>query len=212
MRTSFGLLALIQYDVASAQAFCHCSATCVQNCMGLTAAVCKASAFAQVPAGLTLGKDFNFDSIADGELVIGDLICSSQASIRCSITWICMLVILCSCARVASTICSGHPSARAASASFSMTCSLFFSLLLAVSMRQVDIASKAAFTALRASSESPGTDIELKLRGFIPADLFCMAASPLTDRNDPLGGSLVEIPAYDEDITTAILSHRRDRG
>ena len=77
----FGLLSLIQYDVASAQAFCHCSTTCVQNCMGLTAAVCKASAFAQVPAGLTLGKDFNFDSIADGELVIGDLICSSQASI-----------------------------------------------------------------------------------------------------------------------------------
>ena len=27
-----------------------------------------------------------------------------------------------------------------------------------VSMRQVDIASKAAFTALRASSESPGTE------------------------------------------------------
>src|SRR5215471_13132968 len=90
--------------------------------------------------------------------------------------------MLCSCARVASTICSGHPSARAAAASFSMTCSLFFSLLLAVSMRQVDIASKAAFTALRASSESPGTDIELKVRGFTPADLFCMAVSPLTDR------------------------------
>src|SRR5262249_22287545 len=77
----FGLLALIQYDVASAQAFCHCSATCVQNCMGLIATVCKASAFAQVPAGLTLGQDFNFDSIADRELVIGVLICSSQASI-----------------------------------------------------------------------------------------------------------------------------------
>ena len=45
---------------------------------------------------------------------------------------------------------------------------------------------KAAFTALRASSESPGTDIELKLRGFTP-DLFCMAASPLTDRNEPFG-------------------------
>jgi hypothetical protein len=54
-----------------------------------------------------------------------------------------------------------------------MTCSLFFSLLLAVSMRQADIASKAAFTAWRASSESPGTDIELKLRGF--AELSCMA-------------------------------------
>src|SRR5262249_42722293 len=35
------------------------------------------------------------------------------------------------------------------------------------------------------SSESPGTDIELKVRGFTPADLFCMAASPLTDRNEP---------------------------
>src|SRR5262249_2360310 len=77
----FGLPALTQYDVASAQAFCHCSATCVQNCMGLIAAVCKASEFAQVPAGLTPGKDLNFDSIADGEPVIGDLICSSQASI-----------------------------------------------------------------------------------------------------------------------------------
>ena len=77
----FGLPALTQYDVAFAQAFCHCSATCVQNSMGLIAAVCKASAVAQVPAGLTLGKDLNFDSIADGEPVIGDLICSSQASI-----------------------------------------------------------------------------------------------------------------------------------
>src|SRR5262249_33429818 len=75
--------------------------------------------------------------------------------------------------RVTSTICSGHPSAWAASAIFSMTCSLFFSLLLAVSMRQADIASKAVFTAWRASSESPGTDIELKLYGF--AGLSCMA-------------------------------------
>src|SRR5438552_18290944 len=56
---------------------------------------------------------------------------------------------------------------------FSMTCSLFFSLLLAVSMLQIDIASKAAFTAWRASSESPGTDIELKLRRFTA--LSCMA-------------------------------------
>jgi len=56
--------------------------------------------------------------------------------------------MLCSWARMASTICSGHPNARAAAAIFSMTCSLFFSLLLAVSMRQLDIASKAAFTAL----------------------------------------------------------------
>src|SRR5438094_6258644 len=81
--------------------------------------------------------------------------------------------MLCSCARMASTICSGHPSARAAAAIFSMTCSLFFSLLLAVSMHQADMASKAAFTAWRASSESPGTDIELKLRRFTA--LSCMA-------------------------------------
>src|SRR5215510_2686981 len=56
--------------------------------------------------------------------------------------------MLCICVRVASTICSGHPSARAAAAIFSMTCSLFFSLFLAVSMRQVDIASKAALAVL----------------------------------------------------------------
>src|SRR5262245_26847498 len=125
---------------------------------------------------------------------------------------LCILVMLVSCARVASTICSGHPSARAAAASFSMTCSLLFSLLLAVSMRQVDIASKAAFTALRASSESPGTDIELKLRGFTAADLFCMAASPLTDRNEVLQGE----PRVEKasrvllaGVTAAILHERR---
>ena len=47
--------------------------------MGFVAA--NAFAFGQLPAGLTPGKDSSFDSIADGELVIGDLICSSQASI-----------------------------------------------------------------------------------------------------------------------------------
>src|SRR5262249_7129158 len=119
--------------------------------------------------------------------------------------------MLCSWARVASTICSGHPSVRAAAASFSMSCSLFLLLLLAVSMRQADIASKASFIAWRASSESPGTEIELKLRGLTP-DLFCMAASPLTDRNEPLRHSLVDIPRIDQNITTAILSHRRGRG
>src|SRR5262245_4867977 len=31
---SFGLLALAQNAMASAQAFCHCSASCIQNCMG----------------------------------------------------------------------------------------------------------------------------------------------------------------------------------
>jgi len=40
-------------------------------------------------------------------------------------------------------------------------------------MRQADIASKAAFTEWRTSSESPATDNELKLRGF--AELSSMA-------------------------------------
>src|SRR5262249_18568246 len=79
------------------------------------------------------------------------------------------------------------PSARAAAAIFSMTCSLFFSLFFAVSMRQADIASKAAFTALRASSESAGAHVGLKLRGVTSAYLFCMAVSPVTDCKNPLG-------------------------
>src|SRR5262249_19879572 len=172
-----------QRGIASGHAFCHCSIHCVQNCMGFVAP--NAFALGQAPAGLTPGMDVSFDSIADGEPVIGlgDLICSSHASIIWSIVWICILVTLCICARVASTICSGQPSARAAAASFSMTCSLFFSLFLAVSMRQADIASKASFTALRASSESLGAHVALKLRGPISAYLFSMAASPLTDCN-----------------------------
>src|SRR5262249_23309663 len=89
--------------------------------------------------------------------------------------------------RMVSTTCSGHPSARAATAIFSMTCSLFFSLFLEVSMRQVGIASKAAFTALRASSESAGAHIGLKLRGVTSAYLFCMAVSPVTNYQNPLG-------------------------
>lgn len=47
-----------------------------------------------------------------------------------SIVWICSVVMLCICARMASTISPGHPNARAAAAIFSMTCSLFLSLLL----------------------------------------------------------------------------------
>jgi hypothetical protein len=45
--------------------------------------VANAFAFGQLPVGLMPGKDFSFDSIADGDTVIGfgDLICSSQASI-----------------------------------------------------------------------------------------------------------------------------------
>src|SRR6516162_449263 len=88
--------------------------------------------------------------------------------------------MLCICARVVSTICSGHRSARAAAAIFSMTCSLFFSLFFAVSMRQVDIASKAAFTALRASSESLGAHIGLKLQGVTSSNLL-MAAQKRAD-------------------------------
>jgi hypothetical protein len=45
-------------------------------------------------------------------------------------------------------------------------------LLFAMSMRQADIASKAAFTAWRASSESPAIDMGLKSRDF--AELSCM--------------------------------------
>jgi hypothetical protein len=49
--------------------------------MGFVAA--NAFALGQLPTGLTPGKESSFDSIADGEPVIGlgDLICSSQASI-----------------------------------------------------------------------------------------------------------------------------------
>src|SRR6266498_1129693 len=80
---SCGWPALTQNAIASAHAFCHCAANCIQNCKGFVAAIWKAPAFGQLPAGLTLGKDFSFDSIADGEPVIGfgDLICCSQASI-----------------------------------------------------------------------------------------------------------------------------------
>src|SRR5215472_5259815 len=110
--------------------------------------------------------------------------------------------MLCTCARVASTICSGHPSARAAAAIFSMTCSLFFSLLLAMSMRQADIASKAVFTAWRASSESPETDIELKSREF--AKLSCMdrllsvRIDVPRDRGDVFPGDVFERRAIDD--------------
>jgi hypothetical protein len=41
-----------------------------------------------------------------------------------------------------------------------------------MSVRQADIASKAAFTAWRASSESPAIDMGLKWRDF--AELSCM--------------------------------------
>src|SRR2546423_12489023 len=110
--------------------------------------------------------------------------------------------MLCICARVASAIRSGHPSARAAAAIFSMTCSLFFSLLLAMSMRQADIASKAVFTAWRASPESPATDIGLKSREF--AELSCMARllsvriDVPRDRGEAFPGDVFERRAIDD--------------
>jgi hypothetical protein len=61
---------LTQSAIASAQAFCHCSAACIQNWKGFTAVVWKAPAFGQLPAGPKLGKDFSFDSIAEMGSVI----------------------------------------------------------------------------------------------------------------------------------------------
>src|SRR5262245_44096775 len=131
----------------------------------------------------------------------------------------CILVMLCSWARVVSTICSGHPNARAAAAIFSMTCSLFFSLLLAMSMRQADIASKAVFTAWRASSESPATDIELKSREF--AELSCMdrllsvRIDVPRDRGDVFPGDVFERRAIDDlnfSWTSVCLTERFAKG
>src|SRR5262245_48359285 len=62
-----------------------------------------------------------------------------------------------------------------------MTFLLFFSLVAAASIRQVDMASKAAFTASRALFESPA-DTALKLRG-VTSKLFCMVGSPLAACN-----------------------------
>ena len=76
-------------------------------------------------------------------------------------------------------------------------------------MRQVDIASKAAFTALRASSESLGAHIGLKLRGVTSAYLLCMAARLLSLTVRTHSESLVDegIQRSAEGITAAILSH-----
>jgi hypothetical protein len=83
-----------------------------------------------------------------------------------------------------------------------MTCSPFFSLLLAVSMRQADMASKAAFTAWRASSESPGTDIELKLRRFVEsscmARLLSLRINGPPDRGEAFARNLFERRAIDD--------------
>jgi hypothetical protein len=76
--------------IASTQAFCHCSANCIQNCIGFIAGPAKESALGQAPAGqapagLASGQDFSLDSIADDAVIgFGDLICSSQTSIMLS--------------------------------------------------------------------------------------------------------------------------------
>src|SRR5262249_944565 len=116
--------------------------------------------------------------------------------------------MLCICARVASTICSGQPSARAAAAIFSITRSLFFSLLLIVSVRQVDIASNAALTALRASSESPGADIGLKLRALVSANLSGMVRLlSLIVRTHPGKPGQQRKPAFAGHILNDIMQH-----
>jgi hypothetical protein len=55
---------------------------------------------------------------------------------------------------------------------------MFFSLLSAASLRQLDMASKAAFTASCALLESPGTDMESK-RFLVSSVDLVMAISPL---------------------------------
>src|SRR6516164_3176104 len=117
--------------------------------------------------------------------------------------------MLCICAVVASTICSGHPNASAAAAIFSITCSVFFSLLLTISTRQADIASKAAFTALRASSESPEANIGLKARGFVSVNLFCMTAFPPTGRMELLGSRIIAV-SQPSDERNGRRPHERD--
>src|SRR5262245_49397678 len=82
--------------------------------------------------------------------------------------------MVCICSRVVSAISAGQPSARAATAILSMTRSRFFSLSLTISVRQVDMASNADFTALRASSDSPGANIGLKVRELTSANLVGM--------------------------------------
>src|SRR5215471_6512027 len=86
--------------------------------------------------------------------------------------------MLCIWVRAASTICSGHPSAVAAAAIFSITCLLALSLASAVSLRQLDMALRAAFTASRPSLERPGTETGLKARGVTSLNLIGMAESP----------------------------------
>src|SRR5215467_2757305 len=77
--------AFVQLVIISVQDLCHCSATCIQNCMGFVAPMLNASAPGQLPSELEPGV--SFCSIADGEAVVGlgNLSCSSQVSIMRSI-------------------------------------------------------------------------------------------------------------------------------
>jgi hypothetical protein len=60
-----------------------------------------------------------------------------------------------------------------------MTRFMFFSLLSVASLRQLDMASSAAFTASCALPESPGTDAESK-RFLVSSVDLVTAISPLT--------------------------------
>src|SRR5262249_35426202 len=96
---------------------------------------------------------------------------------------------LCSWVRVASTTCSGHPSADAAAAIWSMTRLPFFSLVSASSLRQVARAFKAVFTPSRASLLSPATDMGLNSRGLGCAKPKDMRCTPLLN-----GGRCASVP------------------
>src|SRR5262245_54640791 len=82
---------------------------------------------------------------------------------------ICISARFCNWVRAASTTWSGQPSSAAAAAIFSITRLMFFSLLSAISLRQFDMASKAAFTDSRALRESPGIAMGSK-RWFVSVD------------------------------------------
>src|SRR5688572_6670693 len=97
---------------------------------------------------------------------------------------------LCICARAVSTTCSGQPKALAAEAIFSTISAPFFSLACAVSLRQANMASRAAFTASRALFDNPGIGIGLKLRGVISRNLLCMTVPPAGASQGPAAAIL----------------------
>ena len=153
----------------STHARCHCSASFIHTSIGFPAA-----------AGVAVrpGKEVSFDSIDDGDAVIGfgNLSCSSQGSIIWSIALTWMSAALFNCVRAASTTCVGHPSVFAATAIWSMTRSAFLWFVSAISFRQVANAFKAAFAPSRASLVSLEAATGLKARGLVsrkPTDLIC---------------------------------------